>query len=504
MCTYLSSLPVELTELITHELDVDALRNIRLVCRALCENVTRSKRFTDLLRHQRRRLIQYDLGMLLTLAKHETFSQHVTALTLVIPVYNGGTLRKMIETRKCTTSVETRDDERIETTEDCDEETLEKARDTLKWMTSQNVAHGRHASLLGKVFGQLQNLRSLTIEAAVLSYMPLESENHPGNDHTEAWQARWLYVANGCQSVFWALGEAQPGNLQHLDILPTINSRSLTLPAMASLRGMLNFNNFGDDFHFNNIKTLSLRVASDLTTEMRRKQPLGVPEPPEDDGFHAALRYCSWTQGKHHWGPADAADERQMMTSTASFIALMPGLEALDLYFGDPSSSRTPQNKASSQVFHYISELVYLPLLHKFVLRGFHCTAFTLMDFLDFHPKLTHMELHNIRLTEGDWQPVFDHMSQMAHLEEVLLDSIWADKLVHLGMSGDGADVWAEKSQWFPRSGPGVTRLLHTRRFNRAQLLQGLHFVPYTQGRPLDSPQSRTWRMNMQKEYRSR
>jgi len=103
----------------------------------------------------------------------------------------------------------------------------------------------------------------------------------------------------------------------------------------------------------------------------------------------------------------------------------------------------------------------------------------------------------------GNWQPIFDHISKMPRMQYLLLDSIWSSKLEHLGMVRDGQEKWAEAHDWFPRVGGGVTSHLHTRHFTRAQLQQSLHFIPYTRGRSLGSPQARTWSANTRNEYRA-
>jgi len=193
-----------------------------------------------------------------------------------------------------------------------------------------------------------------------------------------------------------------------------------------------------------------------------------------------------------------------MMGSTAKILAMMPGLEVLDLCHGNPLYDECHAFD-SCEVLEAIAGGVKLPALQRFVLHGFHCAMSALSAFLQNHPGLTHLELHEIHLTDEDnWQPFFDHIrsTKMPHLQDVLLDSLWADKLEHLGMQGDGPEVWTEKRDWFPCLGGG--RLLHTRRFTRAQLQQGLHFVPHTPGPPLDSPQRRTWHMHKDKEYHPR
>jgi len=495
MHSHLPNLPVELTELITRDLNLSALRSLRFVCRALCNSVTGSKRFTDSLQHQRRRLIECDLQMLLALAKHETLSQYVTALTLIIPVYNGGTLRKMIETRKQVTDVEMINHRPVQRSVDCDEEMLEQARIDLQWMTSQNVAHGAdiHTEILTKILRGIPTLRSLKIEAAMLSSPSLSSENDPGNEHTSAWEARWLFVAHGCGTVLAAVAQAEP-DLRELNILPSTKSRSLTLPAMRWLVPLLEERDFRI-VSARRIKTLSLCVASDLRRELR--EPL-IPPPPKDDGYYTSLQSCRWAQSES----SGTRYELEMMRATARFIVKMPGLEALDLYFGDPASGSTLRNHF--QVFAHIAADVVLPSLQRFVLRGFTVTSHTLLKFLRNHPMLTHIEFHNIRLSDGNWQPIFDHICTMPHLQHLLLDSIWSGKLEHLGMIGDGEENWVVKHHWFPHRGGGVTRFLHTRHFTRAQLQQGLHFIPCTQGRSLGSPQARTWSDSTRKEYRAR
>jgi len=507
MYSHLPNLPVELTELIMRDLALDALRSLRLVCHALRDSVSGTKQFTDSFKHQRRRLIECDVRMLLGLAKHETLSQYVTALTLVIPVYNGGTLRRMIETRKRVTHVDMVNHQPVDVTVDCDEAALEQARDDLLWMTSQNVAHGAdtHTELLAKTLCGLPKLRSLTIEAAVLSSPGLDSIDHPGDRHTPAWQARWLYVARGCSTVLSAVVEAKP-RLQTLHVLPNVSSRALTLPQLASVVDLLEERNFLITTA-NSLKTLSFRVASDIRHKLQyedhppNEYNPSIPLSPEDDGYYISLSSCAWTRPNS----ATPDHDQSMLTATGRLIAMIPGLETLDLHFSDPAH-RSGTAAGSCEIFDAIAARVRLPVLGSFSLRGFYCTASSLFSFLQNHPTLTYLGLHNIRLTQGNWQPIFDHIRTMPYLQDVLLDSIWADTLVHLGMQGDSQEVWAVKKDWFPRrgGGRGVPRLLHTRRFTRAQLQQGLNFITYTRNGPLDSPQSRRWHMDLGVEYRSR
>lgn len=144
----------------------------------------------------------------------------------------------------------------------------------------------------------------------------------------------------------------------------------------------------------------------------------------------------------------------------------------------------------------------HLPSLEQCYLRGIYASEESMLQFLENHPRINQLDLREMTLTSGSWEPIFKHLgSRMPALTRLRLSSLRDENeslrnLNSVWEEGSGA---ADYSSSYPCG--GGLRMVHTREFDADDLKKGLEFKPCTPGRALGSPQLRRWLMSRQAEY---
>ncbi|KLJ08190.1 hypothetical protein EMPG_09958 [Blastomyces silverae] len=211
------------------------------------------------------------------------------------------------------------------------------------------------------------------------------------------------------------------------------------------------------------------------------------------------------SRGAFHWDMLDSTDPEAItesnFTAIARLLQFMPNLEALDLHLyhclkGDPSGY--------DKIFELISKHIRLPSLKQCYLRGIYATQGALLQFLANHPFITHLDLREIHLTSGSWEPVIDHLdSKMPALTRLRLSNLWTNQILNL------RPIWETKFDEMNYLKPNPISypchgglVVHTWDFKEHDLKKRLKFYPTTPGDvPLGSPGRFHWLHSRLLEY---
>ncbi|KAG7004556.1 hypothetical protein G7Y79_00024g055060 [Physcia stellaris] len=159
----------------------------------------------------------------------------------------------------------------------------------------------------------------------------------------------------------------------------------------------------------------------------------------------------------------------------ARLLKQMPNLEHLDLHLYAPLENST---RKYGQVLSCIANSVVLPSLRHCTLRGLPCDEASLLKFLRQQNALDTLELCEVILVSGSWEPIFSHLCTMPSLQQVTLSSIRTlgkfgrmnlTSHLHSKEEKDAMISGSERSVTFRYEG---VVLVHTRSIPRDQMLR--------------------------------
>lgn len=193
MAPMLNRLPIELLELITEQLDLKGLHNLRLTSRAQCDQSTLA--FSKHLRLQRIVLDRNSLEDARALANHRVFNSAVKSVKIVVPIYKpSGFLGDGVPT-----SAHHTDDE------------LASAAEGLRWLyqkyddQERMMTDGSDLTLLVSVLQGFVNLRCLTLIAEVVEG---RQNQNPRTALFVAQTQVWLWAAHAYRITMLALAQS--------------------------------------------------------------------------------------------------------------------------------------------------------------------------------------------------------------------------------------------------------------------------------------------------------
>ncbi|KAK2761673.1 hypothetical protein FQN54_001501 [Arachnomyces sp. PD_36] len=451
----LEKLPSLVTDSIIEHLDLDDVKSLRLCCKELSERCL-NPHFKHFCRHQKTDLTEDSLKSLRALALHPTLGPAVKNLTIVTTVYDTSELESTISTGE-RTEVKSLGMIVTSSTKECTDEELRAAQSDLNWIKAQQKGEQSDAVItesLVSVMKDLERLGSITLDAAVL-----EGRGSIIPPTREKWQETWTRAHQVYRLAITAVARSSIA----VDTLSVYrNTWRCSVPIC----------------HIT-AHTLSLDAADELSSTGRTIKNLAIsvsPEIAEDFGGESL-------QGQSGY-------------SIASLLKLMPNLETLDLHSYCPNTGEGIKN---DEVLADVVQAAHLPLLKKCSWHGIYCTEQTMLQFLKTYPQIQHLTLEEIHLTEGTWEPIFQHLSSdMPALTSLHLSNLWGKRLVNLEL------VWGEPERENPRShyyrcGGGY--MVHTGEFDSTDIKRGLRFNPAPGGRAIGSSAVMNWRRKRESEY---
>ncbi|KAK2608233.1 hypothetical protein N8I77_006857 [Diaporthe amygdali] len=174
--------------------------------------------------------------------------------------------------------------------------------------------------------------------------------------------------------------------------------------------------------------------------------------------------------------PANDAAVRaaENFPGVAAFLRHTPNLETLDLFMYNTMEGAP---WAYNNIFNHISKSLRFPKLQHLTLRGIWAAPNSLLLFLRNHPTITHIDLREIHVTGGTWEPILKHFRCMPKLAMLHLENLWSgsEHLLNL-LPKDPVLQDSERvpGNFYPtRHGA----MVHTRDIGAEELKKGLDFV---------------------------
>ncbi|KAI3393598.1 hypothetical protein diail_3902 [Diaporthe ilicicola] len=169
-----------------------------------------------------------------------------------------------------------------------------------------------------------------------------------------------------------------------------------------------------------------------------------------------------------------SARAEENFPGVAGFLSQTPKLEALELFMYNTLEGPP---WVYSNVFSHISKTVRLPNLRRLTLRGIWADPVCILIFLRNHRELTRIDLREVHVTGGTWDPILKHIQSMSKLEELHLENLWCSSEHLLNLMPKNV-VFDDGDRVSGRSHPIKNGwMVHTRDISMEELRQGLDFV---------------------------
>lgn len=341
----LESLPPELVHRIGEYLDLESIRNLRLVCKVVCNSLY-GQRFRHFFAIQKTDLTSRSLTRLGQIADHPKLGSAVQTLIVLAVVYDTSELDRMLRTKRrriheqqgvfsMTTEPEATDEELYEAGEN--------RQRLLALIQEQEIMRQDESDeqLLAGALRSLGQLHSLAIEAAVVQ----DLGGYAAASSVFDWHPIWIRAAQVYRTVTQAVARSSViVNALHI----YTSSKRCSVPTwdvndhMPALQSA-NFARAADS-----IKSISLSVSTKVETNYQkiveaRANLLGADRAYYEAGMGTRAGLLSEND------PSAVAEENY--PGVARLLKQMPNLERLDLHLYN--TLQAPANNYSKVVFLY-------------------------------------------------------------------------------------------------------------------------------------------------------
>ncbi|PTU20246.1 hypothetical protein P175DRAFT_0439959 [Aspergillus ochraceoroseus IBT 24754] len=465
-----SRVPPEVFESILLYLDLQSLQNLRLVNTSFSIRCI-GPRFQSFFKNVKTDLTKSSLECLSAKASHPTVKHWAKHLTIVATIYDQCEVKEALANSQSRLEIEDTEEILREIssiqTKLLELHEQETSRDALPDEFIIN-----HLVLALKGF---KSLSSIKLDAFVIdgSGKTLPTTKGP-------WQSVWKRASHVHYLAMSAILESDAA-IESLDVFsqaPRCSIPSADITALLSKFDPNDFKTIGAS-----LKSIALSISTRVETELQKTVSFPYYRPP---GFHGLL---------------DASDPPALShdnyPGVARFLQNSPNLSTLYLHL---YRTVTGNIQAYDQLFTTITLTANLPKLEVCSLSGLYVTDKAMLKFLQDSSLLRHLELDEIELTSGLWEPIFNYLSGMSALAYLRLSSLRREKrIVNLQpVWGD----WPLSSVAFAqRALPVKGPMVHTSEFNAEDLERGLTFLPTPHSRLIGSTQLTRWRRRRRREY---
>lgn len=444
----------ELLEGVLQAMDVESMKNLRLTCKSLSERCVGPsfKRFLEL---QSTDLSEHGLRSLSSLASHP-FGKSVRTLRIVVTIYDTSQVEALLKTTHHPEAPGTDD---IGISLDGLEDDLFKARADLAWLHArqreqEEATEGPLVSSLAGAMAKFSSLRSVELDT-VLMKSPNAVVSLQGQRRTiPEWVAPLAYRV----------------------AISAIIMSGVSVEALAGYRGVPKFSISARDI----AAYARVLQADKLAIAGRSIRSLTLS---------IALLPGSAT-------PGVLADEDAR--EVCNFMMTMPNLEEVEIHIYDAARGGSGA-QLSGRLFREVATRVHFTSLQRCTLRGIAATEESMLQFLDNHSSIAHLELNEVCLLSGTWTPIFAQISVLPSLTRLGMSTLWGVRRLENLRPFFKCSAWNENHwDWsYPCLGGGL--MVHTLRLEEDDLNttresgEGLRFRPGPSGRPMGSVRCSRW-----------
>lgn len=502
-----TTLPAEVFEIILTYLDLDTVKALRLTDRKLAEKCI-GPRFLGFIQQPTFDVSPQNLRSLHALACNPALSKMIYSLTLLATSLEFSELEKNVESGKY--NVRESNGPFVSATDVAySPEELLNAKSELNWLKEQqelraNESSGEMIELLQLALKGFGELDFIHLDGAVIM-----GRTQRGSTGHGEWHPLWIRASHVFSLVVTAIVQSG-ASVKKLDVYRSTPRCCIPSSHITTYTSGLNQKQLG--ILSKCLESLKLSMSAQIQNELE------IVESDEDElGEYEEASRGTFGYSKGHLScddPRAVLDDRT--PGITSLLKSASALGELDLSF---RQTLVGGNLGSyDRIIESIADETQFPRLEKCALSGFLAKGKSILLFLQKHPDLRSLTLHECALTTGSWTPIFSHISQsMARLENLSLSNLFGKHMPYPkyaprhpnsdderqdeeedGEEVDGMvslhPIWDtdKPSRWTSFQADDMYRV-HTRSFNHEELKKGLVFRPKPRGRPKGSPHLTQW-----------
>ncbi|POS74747.1 hypothetical protein DHEL01_v206864 [Diaporthe helianthi] len=456
----LRALPNELYNQVLSHLDLVSMKRLRLTSQPHARKCL-SPAFLEFYKYQETDLTATSLQRLREITIHPALGPAVKRLTVVAVFYNPSSL--LLAIRRLRDPLRGTWTETIPVDPNArNKELLDKIGQLYKIMSIRHEQQGQFSDeivdALSHILGNLGSLDVLKLTARVIR-PDLDKADQSVNARGVNWNCLWA----DCNRVFKLATCAMTMSQVH------VKTFSVFTDCFGKIQSRV-LNSLNTDL--SNVDSISHTGASIKSLNLGLSTATVVPVT-SDIIFHK-------DGSMKHLAPVRiATTETRGRTEdnfpgVAAFLQQTPNLEALDLYMYNTMDGAP---WAYSGIFSHISKTVHLPKLRRLALRGIWTKQSDLLLFLHNHPHLTHIDLRELHVNGGPWEPILKHLQSMPDLASMHLENLWGGSEHLINLQPVNPLYGREEripGQFYPtRNGT----MIHTRDIGVEEIKNGLEFV---------------------------
>ncbi|GKZ25573.1 hypothetical protein AbraIFM66951_001345 [Aspergillus brasiliensis] len=527
----MSSLPTELFEAVLSYLDLNSIKALRLTSQSLAKRCM-GPRFLGSIQQPVLDVSSETLRSLLALARNPALSKKISSLTLLAAVLDISGLENNIKDGYyLETEYRGRSFRRVKihyTPED-----LSDANRDLAWLKAQQEARAKDSSneiieLLQLAFTAFGALDAIHLDGGVLRSRTQRRPQASGE-----WTVIWARAAHVFSWVTTAMALSGVA-VKRLDVCHS--NRKCGIPASNINNHQLDVNQAELETACMGLQSLEISLSGEIQDVLnfrrrlqeRAKEGEKVKEKEKEDEKEEDGNEKT-SQEKHNQAPPKkkshtsmGQDPGEIPRTPSIFLKSAPSLRKLELSFRRPGFIDLEIKQKYDWIIHSIANEAQFPNLEECAFAGFPARSESILLFLQKHPGIRLLKIHECHLSSGSWGPIFAYVEKsMPELESLDLSNLWGRhmrnmKYVQTHVRDDNDDIreeaeddWQESDGlvilrpiWdtnpIPRSTSYTSprgRVVHTRRFTREEIKKGLVFRPLNKGpgRPKGSPELWSW-----------
>jgi hypothetical protein len=507
-----TTLPAEVFEIILTYLDLDTVKALRLTDRKLAEKCI-GPRFLGSIQQPTFDVSPQNLRSLYALACNPAISKMVYSLTFLATSLDSSELEKNVKSGKYIVR-ESHGPFFTATDVAYSPEELLNAKSELNWLKEQQELRSSESSsemiellqLALKGFGELDFIH---LHGAVIM-----GRTQRGSARHGEWHPLWMRASHVFSLVVTAIVKSGV-SVKKLDVYRSTPRCCIPSGHITSYASGLNQRELG--VLSKGLESLKLSMSAEIQNEL---EIVKSDEDELSECKEASRRTFGYSAGHLSCDDPRAvlADETPGITS---LLKSASALKELDLSFRQTLVDG--RLDSYDRIIGSIADETYFPRLERCALCGFLAKGDSILLFLQKHPNLRSLTLHECSLTAGSWTPIFSHLGQsMPRLENLTLGNLFGKHMPYPKYAPrrpnsndekqdeeegdqevDGMvslhPIWDtdKPPRWTSFQGDDLYRV-HTRSFNHEELKKGLVFRPKPRGRPKGSPELMQW-MNSRK-----
>ncbi|GLB23210.1 hypothetical protein AtubIFM61612_003799 [Aspergillus tubingensis] len=509
-----SSLPTEIFATLLSYLDLDSIKALRLTSGSLARRCI-GPRFLESIQQPVLDVSLENLRSLLALSRNHDLSKKITSLTFLATIMDISGLERDIKNGWYSV-----DDFKAPTLEETDfnfsPEELSKAKDDLKWLKKQK--EGRETESSSDVTGLLQlalenlgDLDSIHLNSAVIRGPKQRRSLKYGE-----WIPLWTRASKVFSWVTTALAKSQ-ASVKTFDAYQS--NRECGLEASNIDRHELTHDPAELVWSCKALESLEMSISGEVQDALDFKRKLEEEDEEdedddriyeEDDQANARKESCTSQE-----------NQIELSRKPSFFLRSAPGLRKLELSFRRTAELDLKFKEKYDWIIDSIAREAEFPKLEACTFTGFPAKGESILLFLEKHPGLRSLRIHECHLSSGSWTPIFAYLEQsMPELQHLSFSNLFGrhmqnfkyaqaqelnedfgrDKREDDWQEGDGLVIWGHTdpsprwTRYTSTTGSGV----HTISFTREEIKKGLVSRPLNPGpgRVKGSAENWRWRKN--------